>query len=183
MKLIIIIGNTAVGKMTIGQALAQITDLRLFHNHMSIELVLDVFGVLDSSVVAEIREVIFSNFAKSNNYGLIFTYQWAFDSQSDWDYIEKVSKIFTDRQAEVYYVEVIAPQDIRLERNKTDNRLFHKKSKQDLEFSRQLLVEDDLKYRCVSYEGEIQFENYLRIDNSNMNAVDVAELIKETFNL
>ena len=40
MKLVIIIGPPAVGKMTIGQALEKITDLKLFHNHMSIELVL-----------------------------------------------------------------------------------------------------------------------------------------------
>ena len=37
--LVIIIGPHAVGKMTVGQELARITDLRLFHNHMSIELI------------------------------------------------------------------------------------------------------------------------------------------------
>ena len=37
MKLVIIIGSGAVGKMTVGQELMKITDLRLFHNHMAIE--------------------------------------------------------------------------------------------------------------------------------------------------
>ena len=40
MKLVVIIGNGAVGKMTVGQELANITGLRLFHNHMSIEPIL-----------------------------------------------------------------------------------------------------------------------------------------------
>lgn len=31
--LVIILGPHAVGKMTVGQELAKITDLRLFHNH------------------------------------------------------------------------------------------------------------------------------------------------------
>ncbi len=37
MKLLIIAGDCAVGKMTVGQELAKISDLRLFHNHMMIE--------------------------------------------------------------------------------------------------------------------------------------------------
>ena len=40
MKLVLLIGNSAVGKMTVGQELAKITGLRLFHNHMMIEPVL-----------------------------------------------------------------------------------------------------------------------------------------------
>ena len=33
MKLVLIIGDGAVGKMTVGQELTKITILRLFHNH------------------------------------------------------------------------------------------------------------------------------------------------------
>ena len=38
MKLVFILGDAAVGKMTVGQELMKITDLRLFHNNMTIEL-------------------------------------------------------------------------------------------------------------------------------------------------
>ena len=41
MKLVIIIGSGAVGKMTVGQELMKITDLRLFHNHMAIKPVVE----------------------------------------------------------------------------------------------------------------------------------------------
>ena len=53
MKLVLIIGDGAVGKMTVGQELTKITDLRLFHNHMSIELVLDVFGGYNGKAIIE----------------------------------------------------------------------------------------------------------------------------------
>ncbi len=33
MKLLFLIGNGAVGKMTVGQELMKLTGLRLFHNH------------------------------------------------------------------------------------------------------------------------------------------------------
>ena len=42
--LVIILGSHAVGKMTVGQELAKITGLRLFHNHMSIELSRKLFA-------------------------------------------------------------------------------------------------------------------------------------------
>ena len=42
--LVIILGPHAVGKMTVGQELAKITGLRLFHNHMSIELSRKLFA-------------------------------------------------------------------------------------------------------------------------------------------
>lgn len=45
MKLVIILGPHAVGKMTVGQELAAITGLKLFHNHMTIELVRNFFSV------------------------------------------------------------------------------------------------------------------------------------------
>ena len=36
MKLVLIVGDGAVGKMTVGQELMKITGLRLFHNHISL---------------------------------------------------------------------------------------------------------------------------------------------------
>lgn len=183
MKLVFIIGDAAVGKMTVGQELMKITDLRLFHNHMSIELAIDVFGYFHGKASNRIREVIFEEFAATDNYGLIFTYMWAFDQKSDWNYIEHVTDIFRKKGAEIYYVELVAPQEVRLQRNTTENRLKHKASKQDTETSNQRLINDDNKYRCVSLDGEIQFENYIKIDNSHISPKQVAKIIQERFNL
>ncbi len=183
MKLVFLIGNTAVGKMTVGQALAQITELSLFHNHMMLEPVLEIFKTRNSVAVNRLRDVIFEEFAKSDGYGLIFTYMWAFDMQSDWAYIEHVKSIFAPYGTEVYYVELVAPQRVRLERNKTENRLASKPSKRNLAFSEQLLLGADEKHRCESYDGEIPFENYIKIDNSHLAPETVAERIKERFGL
>ena len=183
MKLVFLIGDAAVGKMTVGQELMKITDLRLFHNHMTIEPVIEIFGYYQGKAISRMREIIFEEFATSENYGLIFTYMWAFDQKSDWDYVEHVTNIFRKNGADVYYVELIAPQEIRLQRNITENRLKHKASKQDVESSNQRLINSDEKYRCVSNYGEIPFENYIKIDNSNLSSELVATMIKERFNL
>ena len=183
MKLVFLIGDAAVGKVTVGQELMKQTGLRLFHNHMMIEPVIEIFGTFNGHVTQQLREVIFHEFAKSDNKGMIFTYLWAFDMQSDWDYVAHVSDIFRQQGAEIYYVELIAPQEVRLQRNETANRLAHKASKRDLEASRARLLRDDANYRCVSLPGEIPFENYLRIDNSEISAETAAKMIREYFAL
>lgn len=183
MKLVFIIGNGAVGKMTVGQELMKITDLRLFHNHMTIEPVIEIFGYFHSKASNRLRDVIFEEYAASDAYGLIFTYMWAFDQQSDWDYIEHVKDIFTPYGTEFYCVELVASREVRLVRNATENRLRSKASKRDIETSFRRLQSYDERYRLESREGEVPFENYIKIDNTDIPP-DVAALeIKERFRL
>ena len=113
------IGNAAVGKMTVGQELMKLTGLRLFHNHMTIESVIEIFGQYNGKAINRLRQVVFEEFAKSDCYGMIFTYMWAFDQHSYRDYIEYVKSIFEPYNTEFYYVELVAPREIRLERNVT----------------------------------------------------------------
>ena len=181
MKLLILIGNSSVGKMTVGQELCKITPFRLFHNHMMIEPVLEVFGQFRGDVIQKLRQVIFEEFSKSDQYGLIFTFMWAFDMQEDWNYLESVKQIFGLTEEDIYYVELIAPQEVRLSRNSTENRLKNKASKRDIEVSNQRLINDDLRYRCESLPGEIPFPNYLRLENTTISAAETAKRIKDHF--
>ena len=183
MKLLFIIGDAAVGKMTVGQELMKITELRLFHNHMTIEPVIEIFGRYDGKTISEIREVIFKNYAASDNSGMTFTLMMDFDLLSEWEYLDHVKGIFEPYGTAFYYVELIAPQEIRLKRNISENRLKNKASKRDIETSNQRLINDDKNHRCVSYEGEINFDNYLRIENSDKAPDEVAQMIKEAFKL
>lgn len=183
MKLLFLFGDAAVGKMTVGQELMKRTGLRLFHNHITIEPVLEVFGTFHSNAIKRIREVYFEEFAKCDAYGMIFTFMWAFDQKDDWDYVEHIKDIFKPYGTEFYYAELVAPQEIRLQRNATENRLKHKASKRDIEASNNRLISDDIRYRCVSEEGEIPFENYIKIDNSDLSPEEAARIIQERFGL
>ena len=182
MKLVVIIGGGASGKMTVGQELCKMTDLRLFHNHMTIDLVTEIFGRYDSEAIARLRQVIFEEFAKSGNYGLVFTYIWDFSSPRDGEYIRGVADIFRKVGAKVYLVELVADFEERLRRNRTENRLRNKPSKRDFEFS-EALIYDEKTCRVESLPDETGFENYLRIDNTNISAGEAARLIKEKFGL
>ncbi len=179
MKLVLIIGSGAVGKMTVGQELMKITNLRLFHNHMMIEPVLEIFNSFNGKVISRLREVVFEEFLQSDNEGMIFTYMWAFDMPSDREYVMNVASEFD----EVYCVELIADQSVRLERNKTENRLRNKASKRDTAASDARVIKEDTNHRLVSEAGEIPFENYIRIDNTGLSPDVVARMIKEKFSL
>ena len=181
MKLLMLFGDAAVGKMTVGQELAKLTDLRLFHNHMTIEPVLEIFGERNDPAIDRMRWVVLEEFARTDLEGLIFTMMWDLDDPADWAYAAKAAKIFEDRGAEVYYVELVADLETRLERNKTENRLKHKASKRDLAASEARLRNDDANHRFVSLPGELPFENYLRIDNTDLSPGEVARQIKEYF--
>ena len=183
MKLLFLIGNGAVGKMTVGQELMKITDLKLFHNHMTIEPCIEIFGYYDSEIIRKMRFLIFEEFAKSDSYGMIFTCIWAFDCPEDWAFIECVIEIFKPYGTEFYCAELVASQDERQKRNTGENRLKHKASKRDLEASAKRLKACDDKWRLESYEGELPFDNYIKIDNTNLSPDVVAGMIKDKFNL
>ncbi|PFA24820.1 MULTISPECIES: AAA family ATPase [Bacillus cereus group] len=186
MKFVLIFGPQAVGKMTVGQELAKITDLKLFHNHMTIDLVNNFFdyGTKEGKrLVSLFRQEIFEEVSKSDLYGMIFTYVWAFNMKDDWDYVNQVSQLFESRGGTVYFVELEADLEERLERNKSSNRLEHKPSKRDIEWSEGNLKKSMEKYRLNSLEGEIKYSNYTKINNTNLSAEEVAKIIKKKLQL
>jgi len=183
MDLILIMGSGAVGKMTVGQELMKITDFRLFYNHMMIEPVLQIFGGFNRDLVTRLREDIIEEFMKTDYQGMIYTYMMAFDIPSKWEYMKGLADRFEATGGTVYYVELVADQEERLRRNRTENRLMNKPSKRDLVLSDDRLRQEDSHYRLVSREGEVPFENYIKIDNTNLSPDTVASMIKEHFDL
>ncbi|WEH08435.1 AAA family ATPase [Alicyclobacillus fastidiosus] len=184
-KFVWLFGPQAVGKMTIGHELEQLTELKLFHNHMTIEPLFAIFGAAEETwrLSDLFRRYIFEAAAKSNLYGLVFTYVWGFDLQSDWDWVDNVCKTFEAEGVEIYFVELEADLERRLERNKTPHRLEHKRTKRNIEWSEAHLKETMEQHRLNSYDGEITRENYLRINNTNLSAQEVAQMIKKRFDL
>ena len=186
MKLVIIFGPHAVGKMTVGQELAKITRLRLFHNHMTIEPVCGLFDDMPDEfrrLVSLFRKEIFEAYSKSDQYGMIFTYMCAFDDEHDWKYLMDLEALFASRGADVYYVELEADYELRIARNKTENRLMNKASKRNLAWSENMFRTLEDRHRLNSLPGEIDKENYIRIDNTELSPEYVAEMIRDRFDL
>jgi hypothetical protein len=183
LKFVLILGAQAVGKMAVGQELMKITKLRLLTNHTTWEFVHEHFGGDFGDASDRLKEVILEEFSKSDNYGLIYTGCMNYDNQEEWNWLYQTTDIFKKVNAGIYYVELIAPQEIRIQRNKTENRLFHKATKRNIEKSEENLINADNKARFISNDGEIPFENYIKINNTDLSADAVAKMIKEKFSL
>ncbi len=185
-KFVLIIGPQAVGKMTVGQELSKITGYKLFFNHMTIEMVRLIFDY-DKSIYHKmnklIRYEVFKEFSKSNEKGIIFT--GCFDFGRDFETEKAETDSWMELFEESYVVELEASLEKRLERNKTENRLKHKASKRDLEWSQNDIFRSMTKHKLNSDigEGDKIFKNYIKINNENISAEEVAKMIKEKFNL
>jgi len=185
MDFVIIFGPPAVGKMTVGLELQKLTGLKLFHNHMTIELVRNFFdwGTPQFKLVSEFRQRIFEEVATSNLPGLIFTYVWAFDLPKEKDYIDKCCAPFRAQGAKIHFVELEADLNVRLTRNKTEFRLQQKPSKRDLAQSETLLLKH-VEEHTMNSTGEFFYpESHLRINNTKLSARKVARMIADRFSL
>lgn len=186
MNLIIICGAPASGKMTVGQELQKLTNYKLFHNHMSIKLVNQFFdfGMPNfRKLDKKIRFDIFKEIADSEIAGLIFTYVWAFNEESDETYVDEIVDVFKKRNPKVCFVELNCALEERLIRNKGASRLEHKPSKRNIELSEKLLLANEKTYRMESLEGEFQNKNFFKINNTELAAAEVASKIVDHFSL
>jgi len=186
MNFVIIFGPQAVGKMTVGHELEKITNLKLFHNHMTIDLVNPFvsYGTDEGrKLVQQFRNEIFKAVASGDSPGIIFTFLWDFESTFDKQYIKQISDIFIKKGGEVFLVELEADVDVRLERNKTEHRLAHKPTKRDVESSEKYILDAQSRSRNNSKDGEIENQNYIRINNTDIDPDIVAQKVKEKFNL
>ena len=184
MKFVVIFGPPAVGKMSVGHELAKLTGLKLFHNHMSIDLALNFFEFGQAPfgrLVSEFRRLVFEEVAASDLPGLIFTFVWALDLDSEKEFIDQSCQIFRERGADVYFVELEAELPERLKRNESEFRLSQKAPKRDLERSRQRLLEDGANYKLNSDDDFFYKENYIKIENTKLSASDAAQMIVDAF--
>ncbi len=184
MKFIVIFGPPAVGKMTVGFELAKLTGFKLFHNHLTIDLVLNFFEFGEPRfhrLVGEFRRRMFEEVAESDLAGLIFTFVWAFDLESEKNFIDKSCDIFREKGADIYFIELEADLAERLKRNETEFRLSQKPPKRNIKKSRANLLESQEKHKLNTDGNFFYEENYLKINNTNLSAVVTARKIIEKF--
>lgn len=182
LKLVVIFGPSAVGKMTVGLELERLTNLRLFHNHMIIEPIYNFFGYGDKQLfrlTGEFRKRLFEEFGKSNLPGIIFTYVWALDEEEDHqELLDYVSSMDVDLK-DVLFVELEADQRVRIQRNKSEFRLKEKKSKNNIEESENYIYKSEVKYRLNSNNDFFYPDQHIKINNTTLDAGIVAKEIEE----
>lgn len=184
-NLIIVCGPQAVGKMTVAESLRDKLKYNLMMNHDSIEMSDKIFGFAtpaQKEFNAVFREKAFK-LAVKHNVDLLFTYVCAFEMPEEKEYLMSLADLFESNGGTFYFVELSADLETRLERNITPHRMERKASKRDVEWSKANLLRDAERHRLNSDEGEIWFKNHLKIDNTNLEPDEVADIVIERFEL
>lgn len=172
MKMILIFGPQAVGKMTIGERISEKMSLPLMHNHVTLDAIWPYIGWNKKTfeLSDQLRLDMFNYISKDLNHpGLIFTFVWAFDREEDWAFVDKIKRIFNATHHELYFIELTADLDERLRRNQTENRLLKKPSKRDIAYSNHELLTSAEENRLNSHPGEMKEKNYLKLDITTLS--------------
>jgi hypothetical protein len=184
MNLVILFGPPAVGKMTVGQELVRLTGYKLLHNHMTIDLVAELFAFGTPPfcrLVPAFRRMMVAEAANSRLPGLIITYAWDFDEDEDRAFLDGLRDIVAQQGGETYYAELQTCLEERLRRSGTENRLRHKPTL-DAETMRPIYMQ--LEDRRMDSCGDFPYpERHIRLDNTNLSARDAARRIAEAFGL
>jgi AAA+ superfamily predicted ATPase len=174
MKVIFMYGPPAVGKLTVAEIVSKKTNIPLFHNHISRDLVKDIYGDKlgeHYDLVDKIRTDVLS-YCATNNTDLIFTFVYggSEDDQVLKSYIDTIEL----NGGEIKFVELTANREDLLNRVDNESRKRFKKL-----LDRKVLK--DLTETMDIYT--IPFVDSLRINTSELSPDESATSIVEELNL
>ena len=181
MTLLFVFGPPAVGKMTVGRAIADAGGFRLFHNHHMLEPLLDVFdyGTPPFDVLLQEFRLRVLEEAAAAGIDLVYTLVWGLDLPQDSAYLRRHLRPFVEAGQPIAFVELYADLETRLARNGTAYRLSEKKSKRDVAWSDENVRELERHVlntgiRPTPADELIAAYPHLRIDNTDRSPDDVA---------
>lgn len=112
LKLIFMSGLPAVGKLTVAKELSEITEYKLFHNHLAVDLLLAVFE-FGSEPFVELRESIwlsvFEQAGRAGLPGLIFTFNA--ENSVRQTFIGKMQEVVRANGGTICFVELICDEE------------------------------------------------------------------------
>jgi chloramphenicol 3-O-phosphotransferase len=175
MKLIIIYGAEASGKLTIARNLAEKTNLKLFHNHVSIDVGKVLFSYGEDAyneLVWNVRLLVFESAAKNKLPGVIFT--WAYSHPGFQPQLDRLLESMKPYDVEVHYVYVSCSQEMLEQRVQSSARF---------EAGKISTVEKLREQQKIKNHAEIPNTDSLVIDNTNLPPDKAADMIVREFKL
>ena len=179
-----IIGAPASGKMTIGQELSRLTNATLFYNHQVIDFALEIYQDFTEEMWEFVRGITFSFLGTSarNQRSVILTDAIDFSNQYQLLYLKRIQDLLDDYHQEILFVELETSLEERLRRNQTENRLKYKPLKRHIEVSEREILETAKTLQLNSQHQPNELHHYLKINNTNLSAEEVAKQIQNKMN-
>jgi dephospho-CoA kinase len=174
MKLIVLYGPPAAGKYTIAKAVAEKTGYKLFHNHLTIDLLKSVFtfGTPDFFRLSQkIRLDIFEQAAKKKIPGVIFTF--VYEKSADDDFVKQLVERVKSNDGEVVFIQIYCEKEELLKRVKEESRKQFQKVKSEEGLLKTLAEGDQM--------SSIDFVDSRKIDSTHLTAEKTISKVLEIF--
>jgi chloramphenicol 3-O-phosphotransferase len=170
MKLIFLYGAPAVGKLTVARKLADLTAFRLFHNHLTVDLVSSLFQFGSEPFILLRERIWLAAFAEAarQNLSLIFTFNPERTVRER--FVQDTIDVVEGASGKVVFVELTCAEE-ELERRMEDSsrKEFGKLASLDL-------------YRSLKDRGAFQFPTLpsgISVDTTNRSPAESAQLISK----
>ncbi len=168
MKLIVIHGAPAVGKLTVARELSRLTGFPLFHNHLTVDLVSSLFAFGTPPFVSLREKIWLAAFAEAarNDLSLIFTFNP--ERTVNEEFVQQTIAVVAAAGGRVVFVELTCSQ-AELER-----RMEEPSRK---EFGKLASVD---QYQTLKSEGAFEFPKLpsdIAIDTTKQSPAAAARLI------
>lgn len=173
-RLVFIYGPPAVGKLTVAYALARITGFKLFHNHLTVDLVQSIFDWGEGpfwELVHRYRLELLEAAARAKIPGVVFTFVYA--KPDDDGFVRHVVETVEQHGGEVCFVRLACDRDELFQRLRDPSRKAFRKMKR-------VTMLRDLLNRYELF-ADVPYANNLVIDNTNLSPRKAAQLIKRHF--
>ncbi|MBI2611664.1 AAA family ATPase [Candidatus Gottesmanbacteria bacterium] len=161
MNIIFLYGPPGVGKLTVGQKLSQLTGYKLFHNHLTVDLVYSLFDFKTKPFI-ELRDkiwmLVFSKAKEERINGMIFTF--APEDSVPMDFIPRLIKLIEDGKDKIYFVKLICTPEELMKRILNPSRQKY--------FKDTKTVNVDKFYKRDYLIPENVLKRTLHIDNTNL---------------
>lgn len=178
-NVVVFYGPFAVGKYTVAKEFQKQTGYKLFHNHHTYDLGIELFkrGTLElNRLVEKLRLDIFKEIAKGH-LNTVATHAYSADYVSitgltDKVFVKKIQSFIEKEGGKIYFVHLKASHDVLLKRVSGKSRKkFNKLS--NVKIMKEVLKEEK------DWLTPAPVKNNIEIDNTNMSPKQVVKKVRE----
>lgn len=176
MKLVFIYGPSAVGKLTLANALAAQTGFGVVHNHLTHDLACALFDERTDKfrqLCDHLRCEIFTKAIQEDVAGLIFTFGYRVNISDN--FVKRVINIVESGGGEVHFIQLKCSLEKQMKRVVSETRKCFKK----------IVTVEELRREMEAhvFDQTICWVDSLIIDNSNIKPSIAAKMIADYFEL
>lgn len=173
MKLLILYGPPAVGKLTVANEIAKRIGFKVFHNHLSIDAILPVFEFGSKPFFRLVEMIRVETVAEAAKADVDIIYTFCYAKGLDEAHVDKIANAALENGGEVYYALLTCDED-ELKRRviREDRKKFGKANTPEM-----------MDHFLETYElsSPVPYTDTLAIENTEVRPADAAERIIEHF--